>query len=233
MKKIKKYGIICFLIISFSLLIFIACDEKSNDPTYDSITINNNIIYVKQGDLVTFNATVNGNNNPNQKVTWSVEGGKIDTKFNENVLSICSEEEDNTTLTIKVTSNIVTSIYEVLNIIIHRGMDYFGIWVSIFEYPYDEDSYYIITANYYTYYLSDYYFTVNNLIWTEVINENDETKDEYPYGFSINGIVSDACMSLSNLIGENEGIRPYINANKNKICHLGDPKLISIKDENE
>lgn len=75
-------------------------------PVVTSITVTPATAEVEKGNTVTLTATVQGSNNPDTSVTWSVSGNSSsNTRIsNEGVLTVGSDETANT-LTIKATSN--------------------------------------------------------------------------------------------------------------------------------
>jgi hypothetical protein len=115
--------------------------SKLLSPTYDSVTIslstkkietvpseNGNITLYGSG--AQFTATVNGNNNPIQTVTWSItENVDTETTIANGVLNVAIADHGKT-LTIKAISTVDISIYTTKTITVVNKLpsDFYGVW---------------------------------------------------------------------------------------------------------
>jgi endo-1,4-beta-xylanase len=114
MKKRIFYTVPAFLLVFGFLLggCFLFEDTEDTDETDNgvkSVTVSPATASVAHGGTETFTAKVEGENDPDQTVTWTVEGGaKTGTAINkEGVLTVASDETA-TKLTVKATSTVDT-----------------------------------------------------------------------------------------------------------------------------
>ena len=63
------------------------------------------------------------------------------------------------------------------------------------------------------------FWKINNPVWTEIDNNNDETKGEYPSGYKLSGTFADDSTSM---VGGEYSYLLFINAMKNKLCVEGE-----------
>ena len=79
-------------------------------PTVIGVTVSPNPAVVIRGAIHTFTATVTGDNNPPQYVTWTVEGGGVGTSINATTgfLTVAADETSN--LTVRATSTFNTAV---------------------------------------------------------------------------------------------------------------------------
>ena len=75
-------------------------------PTVTSVTVNPQTANVQQGNTQDFTATVAGTNNPEQTVTWTVEGGVAGTTISSDGVLTVAADETATTLTVKAISTV-------------------------------------------------------------------------------------------------------------------------------
>ncbi len=80
-------------------------------PTFTGVVINPSTANVQKGETITFNAVVQGENNPNQSVIWSVLGGVPGTSITTGGALTVSLNETSTTLTVKAVSTADSSIF--------------------------------------------------------------------------------------------------------------------------
>ena len=76
-------------------------------PTVSSVTVSPNNVSVHKGNAQQFSATVKGNNNPDQTVTWTVtNNASRDTGINEEGILTVGNDESVTPLTVTATSTV-------------------------------------------------------------------------------------------------------------------------------
>ena len=75
-----------------------------------SVTVTPSVAEVQKGTTLEFHAVVEGENNPEQTVTWEVTGGVAGTTINENGLLTVSADETAKTLTVTATSTLDKSV---------------------------------------------------------------------------------------------------------------------------
>jgi len=101
-----------FLLLAAMALLFFGCPDKedpSDDPTVTSVTVSPETADVAHGGGETFTAEVKGENDPDQTVTWTVEGAKAGTTISdEGVLSVATDETTGAKLTVRATSTVDT-----------------------------------------------------------------------------------------------------------------------------
>lgn len=223
----------CTIFGILAIFVFISCDnEVISTPTYDSVIIIQNKAYIAQGETITFTAIVNGKNNPDQGVIWSVEGGKFGTSIIGGVLTVFNEETDNTVLTIKASSIVNPSVSALSTITVLRYADFCGTWF------YDNFNL-TIDIDFFKYELDDGFFIMNNIEW-EAVDWNwgvlatatveEDIKNEYPTGFFLLGTITSS--SDEDSIGVEIGGFPFINAEKNKLYFHGNFSGIYTKRTN-
>ena len=112
MKKRIFYTLPAFLLV-FGFLLG-GCDEKDPDDavegvTVTSVTVSPATASVAHGGGETFTAEVKGEDNPDQTVTWTVEGAKAGTTISdEGVLTVATNETADK-LTVRATSAVDTT----------------------------------------------------------------------------------------------------------------------------
>jgi hypothetical protein len=100
--KFRGFGILLAACLVFALL---SCNNPSSSSGSDiSVTVNPPSAVVYKGGSGSFSATVNGTNNP--AVTWTVEGGVIETRINSSGTLTVASNESATTLTVRATSTV-------------------------------------------------------------------------------------------------------------------------------
>jgi hypothetical protein len=218
-----KFCALIGMVAIFGCFSFVGCDNGNNDPTYDSITISPDMDYIAQGESQAFIATVNGSNNPNQGVTWTVTGGITGTTINNGSLIVANDETDNTILTINATSTEVASLSGTINITIHKGYDFFGSWTHNYGTEEDPDrDTYVITADNIRVITEKgtVASVVGSCIWTSEINNYASTKDNYPNGYKISGIVTDN--TISSYVGSAVYVTSFLHNDKQSIWLVGE-----------
>jgi hypothetical protein len=206
----------------FIIVGFTACPPDDNGkeqpkPTYNSITINPNIAYIIQGGTQTFYATVNGSNNPNQSIAWSVEGGKTGTTIIDGVLTIANNEMDNTIITIRAVSNVAPSVFTTTTVTIHKGFEYFGTWFcetgprtctineSIFRVDYPSG-----------------YDEVGQNIWSPYEISSDFLSDYHTgNGFLVEGKILDSSIPSKIGLSVTDEIKLFLHNDKEKLIFYG------------
>ena len=191
MKTWKHFIIAGFLVI-FTI---VACDNGNNPaPTYESIDINKPTAKIETifgktfyGSGIQFTARVNGNNNPNQTITWTIEETvDIGTTIVNGVLIIAVEDHGKT-LTLRATSTVDTNISKTMSITAVRCLpsDFYGTWVQAKENPVQQN---ISSTNI----LIDFSLLPNFgdedtiLQITDIttsMNDHETLKTQYPCGF--------------------------------------------------
>jgi hypothetical protein len=78
-------------------------------PSITSVSVSPSSVTVVQGGTQQFTATVSGNNNPSQSVSWSVSGGGSGTSINSSGLLTVAMQETATSLTVRATSTADTT----------------------------------------------------------------------------------------------------------------------------
>ncbi|MCL2720318.1 MAG: InlB B-repeat-containing protein [Treponema sp.] len=130
------------------------------------------------GSGAAFSATVQGDNNPIQTVTWSISGTDITSSINNGVLTV-SEADHGKQITVTATSTVIDTIFNSVTVIIVDCLPskFFGAWIN----ETDEWEPYTITIS------------NNNLRW------EDEDGDGVNYsnpgwipGRNMNGMYSDS-----------------------------------------
>jgi hypothetical protein len=108
MKKRIFYTLPAFLLV-FGFLIG-GCDEKDpRDDAVEGVTVSPATAEVAHGGGETFTAVVKGEDNPDQTVTWTVEGAKAGTTISdEGVLTVATNETADK-LTVRATSAVDTT----------------------------------------------------------------------------------------------------------------------------
>jgi len=117
--KVKNGFVIFFVVL---IVLFSACTNPvgggsgdnpppvTNSPVVTGVTINPATAEVSKGGTQQFSATVTGNNNPAQTVTWTVTGGVSETVINSNGLLTVAANETAKTLTVKAVSTVEPSV---------------------------------------------------------------------------------------------------------------------------
>ena len=75
------------------------------DPVVTGVTVSPSTIQVQKGTTFTFSAIVEGENNPSQEVTWTVEGGSTGTSITNGLLTVAAGETA-ATLMVKAASTV-------------------------------------------------------------------------------------------------------------------------------
>ena len=97
----RNYNILC--LITIIIITFVGCSDILNPSTVTNVVINPRNVHVYAGNTQQFTATVRGENNPSQRVSWSIVGNNSEqTTINSNgLLSVASNE---TSMEIRVTA---------------------------------------------------------------------------------------------------------------------------------
>jgi hypothetical protein len=105
--KISR-NIVNFLLLAGLSLAFFACGP--NEPTVTGVSVSPRTASVAKGETKQFTATVKGENDPEQTVTWEVTGGGTGTSINSSsgLLTVAAGETASK-LTVKATSTVDTS----------------------------------------------------------------------------------------------------------------------------
>jgi len=114
-EKSKLFGFVALALIT--CFIIAGCpkpDPEDEEVTVTSVTIDPETVSVAKNSTQQFRATVTGENNPAQTVTWTiVETGKASgTNINANGLLTVATAENLTSLTVKATSTVDTTKYD-------------------------------------------------------------------------------------------------------------------------
>ena len=91
--------------VAFNSFVFQESDEEVPVPTVTEVTVTPPAAMVTKGDEQQFTATVTGENNPAQTVTWTVRGGKEGTGITDGLLTVAADETAET-LTVVATSTL-------------------------------------------------------------------------------------------------------------------------------
>ena len=98
-------------------------------PTVTSVTISPSSATVAKGGYQQFLATVNGTNNPDQTVTWSVTGGGAGTTIDDGRLIVALDETAET-LTVTATSTEDTTKFDTATVTITGTVTVTGVTIS-------------------------------------------------------------------------------------------------------
>ncbi|MCL2065332.1 MAG: Ig-like domain-containing protein [Candidatus Cloacimonetes bacterium] len=104
--KTKTCIIIC---IVFLAILFMGCETTKPDPTVTGVTVEPAIVEVYVGQTYQFTAIVNGNNKPDQDVTWSVVGSNGSSSINSNGVLFVGTGETHSTINVHATSTFDTT----------------------------------------------------------------------------------------------------------------------------
>jgi hypothetical protein len=101
------------LLAVLAAVVFLAtgCPNPDTDPEVTSVTVSPASASVAKGATKQFSATVNGNGNPSQSVTWSVAGGGSGTGINASGVLTVGANETAASLTVKATSTADSAKY--------------------------------------------------------------------------------------------------------------------------
>jgi len=197
------------LIVTILLASFLFSCSKIN-----SVTIENTTETVFKGDSLQLKAVVKGEGNPDTTVKWVIlEAVSKGTSISNMGLLVVDREEKAPSLTIKAIAINDTSKSNsvVLKTVINQKY-LFGNWSTIAEF--DKMNLSISNDSWINKYSNGYFYSIGDLNWTFVNNDDIATKDNFPHGYVISGTV--------DMVGGN-----ILNAYKGKVVRF---KLFLNKD---
>ena len=169
-----------------------------------------------KGKSIQLVANVKGERNPDTTVIWTIVNKTTSgTEITKNGLLKIAENETADSIIVKAAALKDTSKYDIckLNLLLNKEL-FLGKWNLQWNNIYWTDE---IKLNEYSQQGSYSYYLVSNTKWIKVKNEDLATKDEFPEGYLISGLVS-KCYYYSNTHqGDIKKVSYFINSDRTQL----------------
>ena len=205
-----KNPITIFSKFIFIFIVFTSCSKitevKINPTGGESI----------KGKSIQLVANVKGEGNPDTTVIWSIVNKTTSgTEITKNGLLKIAENEPADSIIVKAAALKDTSKYDIckLNLLLNKEL-FLGKWDLRWNGNYYTEE---IKLNEFSQRVSGSYYLVSNTKWIKVKNEDLATKDEFPEGYLISGLVTKSYNYSDTHQGDIRKAYYYINSDRTQL----------------